>query len=109
MILETIFKVNLLVSFPITNSQIEDWAAKIQQLSPETTIDELNNIIDLFATNKLHWDRNIGVQNIIYGIKHLNDIKIKSKLDLLHKLKCEALELGFPIDEYIKLHKEHNP
>ena len=104
-----LFKVNLLSPFPVPDEKIEDWTLTVQRLCPETTIEELNTIIDLFATNKLHWDRNIGIQNIIYGIKHLNDIKLKSRLDLLHRLKCEALELGFPLDEYIKLYNEHNP
>lgn len=56
------------MAFPLADSAIEDWAETIKRLSPETTTDQLQEVIDKFMTNRCHWKEKQGIQNIFRGI-----------------------------------------
>jgi len=69
-----IYLVNFLVAYPLTDTQIAEWARCIIHLRPETTSDELQNIMNKFITAEYDYDTRKGIQNIF---KHL-PVKVKT-------------------------------
>jgi hypothetical protein len=69
-IASAVWNVNLCVAYPLTDPQIEVWAKTIYRLRPETTVDELNEIMDSFMTGVNEWDTKLGIQNIFKAIRN---------------------------------------
>jgi hypothetical protein len=96
-----VFKVNFLVSFPLSDSQIEDWTSEITRLSPHTTIQDLVEIIDKFMKNEYIWDNRIGIQNLFKAIKETDYENNKKKRKLFQIWEFEAKPLGISFEEYL--------
>lgn len=98
---KVVFKVNFLVSFPLSDSQIEDWTSEITRLSPHTTIQDLVEIIDKFMKNDYIWDNRIGIQNLFKAIKETDYENNKKKRKLFQIWEFEAKPLGISFEEYL--------
>tara|TARA_R110000868_G_scaffold349106_1_gene610401 strand:+ start:295 stop:681 length:387 start_codon:yes stop_codon:yes gene_type:complete len=98
---KVVFKVNFLVSFPLSDSQIEDWTSEITRLSPHTTIQDLVEIIDKFMKNEYIWDNRIGIQNLFKAIKETDYENNKKKRKLFQIWEFEAKPLGISFEEYL--------
>ena len=98
---KVVFKVNFLVSFPLSDSQIEDWTSEITRLSPHTTIQDLVEIIDKFMKNEYIWDNRIGIQNLFKAIKETDYESNKKKRKLFQIWEFEAKPLGISFEEYL--------
>lgn len=98
---KVVFKVNFLVSFPLSDSQIEDWTSEIVRLSPHTTIQDLVEIIDKFMKNEYIWDNRIGIQNLFKAIKETDYENNKKKRKLFQIWEFEAKPLGISFEEYL--------
>ena len=98
---KVVFKVNFLVSFPLSDSQIEDWTSEITRLSPHTTIQDLVEIIDKFMKNDYIWDNRIGIQNLFKAIKETDYESNKKKRKLFQIWEFEAKPLGISFEEYL--------
>jgi hypothetical protein len=59
-----IYQINLLIPYPLTDSQIEDFSRTLQELVPELTPAQLKRMIDRFKMGIYEWDRNKMIQNI---------------------------------------------
>lgn len=98
---KVVFKVNFLVSFPLSDSQIEDWTSEITRLSPHTTIQDLVEIIDKFMKNEYIWDNRIGIQNLFKAIKETDYENNKKKRKMFQIWEFEAKPLGISFEEYL--------
>lgn len=63
-----IFSINQLVAFPLSETQMEDWATTLKRLAPNVTNETLQIVLDKFATNRTKWNEKQGIQNIFRGI-----------------------------------------
>lgn len=70
-VLKTIARANLIVSFPFSDIQIEDWMKNILQMRPETTIEELNLVMDKFIDGRCKWNHKESLSNIFRGLNLL--------------------------------------
>lgn len=59
-----IYQINLLIPYPLADSQIEDFANTLEELIPELTPVQLKRMIDRFKVGVYEWDRNKLIQNI---------------------------------------------
>lgn len=79
-ILRIIADVNMLQGYPIPFEELRVWGSDIERLSKATS-EELRFLFDCFKTNKIVWDRTIGIQNIFLGLDRLwndnGEIKIR--------------------------------
>lgn len=65
---KTIAAVNMVVSYPISDTQIEDWTTTIYRLRPNVTLEQLQLVMDKFLDGRTKWDHREGLPNIIRGI-----------------------------------------
>ncbi len=70
-ICKTIAITNQIVSFPISDIQIEDWYKTIARIRPQTTPDELQLVMDKFLDGRSKWDHRESLPNIIRGLNLL--------------------------------------
>lgn len=98
-----IFKINLLVPYPLTDRQIEDWSNEIVRLCPQTSPEDLLEIIDKFMVGRYVWDNKSGIQNMFKAIKHFENEKIKRKNKLIEKWNFEGKPYGISFEDYSRL------
>lgn len=60
-----IYHVNQLKPYPLSKTEIEDWAISINELRPEITAQHLKTIIDNFKIGHFIWDNTLGIQNLL--------------------------------------------
>jgi hypothetical protein len=68
---KTMIVVNNLVRFPLKQEDLEDWALQIDRIYPMLHTDVIIFVLDSFATEKLEWDPNKGIQNIFLGLQRV--------------------------------------
>ena len=88
-VLKTIARANLVVSFPFSDIQIEDWMKNIIQMRPETTTEELNLVMDKFLDGRCKWNHKESLSNIFRG---LNLLKLEPK-----EYYCEEKRMKYRI------------
>lgn len=69
--LKALYPVNYFLPYPLTDSQIEDWAKFIKKTEPEITPARLDIIFEQFATGKIPFDAKIGIRNIFIGFRKI--------------------------------------
>lgn len=67
-ICKVLWKVNLIVAYPLTDVMIESWANHLLRLRPQVTIEQLDKILDKFITGEYEYVTNKGLSNIILVI-----------------------------------------
>jgi hypothetical protein len=100
---KTIFRINLLLPYPLSDNQIEDWLDNIKRLEPNISVQTLNLIIDRFLTGHYKWNSHEALQNIFAAI---SSYKAELKLiedGLLNQARIDAEESGLPIEECIAI------
>lgn len=101
-----LFDINLLREFPLSDIQIEDLTVKLKQLAPNLKSEDLMQILNKFAMNKIKWDNKQIIQNIFHGIEvHREDTR--KEFEIRFRKHCETANktLNINIDEYY----ENNP
>lgn len=78
-----VYNINLILSYPLNDFQITDWAKCINRFLPNIKNETLQQIIDLYILGKLEYNNNIGIQNIFKGYVFL----INQKLIPLHEFE----------------------
>jgi len=71
-IAKELYHINQLVSYPLSESQIEDWAKSINELSPSTTPQDLKIIINKMKMGEVEYNHIKGIQNIFIALKNLD-------------------------------------
>lgn len=66
-----LWHINQIVSYPMSDHQIEDWAKSLMELKPNTDLTALKFLIDKFKTGDLEYDYRKGIQNIFIGLRHI--------------------------------------
>lgn len=66
-----LWHINQIVSYPMSDHQIEDWAKSLMELKPNTDLAALKFLIDKFKTGDFEYDYKKGIQNIFIGLRHI--------------------------------------
>jgi hypothetical protein len=66
-----LFKLNLLVSYPYSDSILEAMALTLLRLIPDVKTKELETIMDYFLQGEIDYKNDKGLQNVIVAIKNL--------------------------------------
>lgn len=67
-IIGVIVDVNALVSFKLTDTELEHWARILNRLKPDLDESDLCKIMDNFLLGKTEWDARLGIQNIFKAL-----------------------------------------
>lgn len=70
-IAKIIVDVNKLKDFPVDAQEIVSWANDIDRLCPNADPDAVQFLMDQFKTDRVEWDKNKGIQNIIGNLKYV--------------------------------------
>lgn len=96
---KVLWKVNLMVAYPLTDAMIESWANYLIKEKPKLTIEQLNKIIDSFIKGERNYVLNKGITNIFLALnedipefvfdwkKHGGDMGLYDKMEREHKRK----------------------
>lgn len=71
-----IWHMNKLLSYPLSDPQIESWAKTINELTPQLTPEQLRFIINGMMLGELDFDPKVGIQNIFKNYKKIVAKKI---------------------------------
>lgn len=63
-----IYDLNKIIPFPISVNEIEDWSATVLRLRPNVQPEIMRDIMDKFLTGEWHYDKDMGITNIIKAI-----------------------------------------
>lgn len=63
-----VVEVNMLIAYPISDTQITDWTRTIDRLVPDLDLNVLGDILDQYKLDRLEWDKSKGIQNILREI-----------------------------------------
>lgn len=66
-----LWHINQIVSYPMSDHQIEDWARSLMELKPNTDLAALKFLIDKFKTGDMEYDYRKGIQNIFIGLRYV--------------------------------------
>jgi len=75
-----VWHVNQIVTFPLSDIQIEAWSRSINELQPDLDVNELTKAINLVKLGKIEWDSRIGLPNIFSALlqsRRYNDFGTK--------------------------------
>ena len=61
--------INMLVPFPLEASDIIRWAQDLARLLPMEELTKLPFLMDQFKLETVIWDKTLGIQNIIRGLR----------------------------------------
>lgn len=59
----------MVMSYPLTETQIEQWSETIARLRPEATTEQISWVIDRFLSGVWEFDKDLGIANIIRGLE----------------------------------------
>jgi len=65
-----VWRLDMILSFPLSEQQIESWARHIIRLCPDVTKERLEEIIDKYLTGEWTYDKDQGIANIIWHINN---------------------------------------
>jgi hypothetical protein len=71
-----LYRLNMLLPYPLSGTAIEDWAKCINELAPYAKPDMLRTIINRFISNDLEYDYKKGIQNIFIALRSYNQPKL---------------------------------
>jgi hypothetical protein len=103
---QTLFRINLLLPYPLSDNQIEDWIDNIKRLEPNISIQTLNLIIDRFLTGHYKWNSHEALQNIFAAIT-LYKAELKyAEVKAINQARIDAEESGLSIEECIAINHQ---
>lgn len=65
-----VYKVNLLVPYPLKDYQIDEWAICINKIYPDLDPNLLNRIFEKMMKDEIQWNPKKGIQNIFIAIRN---------------------------------------
>lgn len=68
-ICKALWKVNLLIAYPLSDAMIEVWGKHLIRLCPDVKVDELDKIMDKFISGEIEYVANKGLANIVKILK----------------------------------------
>lgn len=68
---ELVKDVNMLAPFPLEGPQIMHWAKDLVRLLPMEELMKLPFLMDQFKLENVIWDKTLGIQNIIRGLRQV--------------------------------------
>lgn len=68
-IAQEMWHINQIISYPLSDWQIESWARSINELIPDLDVNILKKSINLLKTGEIEWDSKVGLPNIFLAIK----------------------------------------
>lgn len=74
---KVLWKFNLIIAYPLTDSMLESWINNLLRLQPEITIEQLDEVMDKFITGEVEFFPNKGLTNIFLALN-----KNKKKFDI---------------------------
>jgi hypothetical protein len=74
-----LYRLNMLLPYPLSGTAIADWAKCINELAPYATPEMLKSIIDKFITNNAEYDYKKGIQNIFIALRPYSQNKLTQK------------------------------
>jgi len=75
LIAQQVYHVNQLRNYPLSVTDIEDWARSIDDLYPELEVNDLKEVILKFKKDEYIYDPSKGIQNIVNGLKKFTSFK----------------------------------
>jgi len=105
---KTLFRINLLLPYPLSDNQIEDWLDNIKRLEPNISVQTLNLIIDRFLVGHYKWNSHEALQNIFSAITLYKAEMKYNEMMLLNQARIDAEESGLAVDECINIRKQLN-
>ena len=77
-----LYQLNMLIAYPLSDSQIIEWALCLLRLIPNIDGVELQVIIDKMIIGEIEYDTKKGIKNIVIALKPNT---IKSNIHFGHK------------------------
>jgi hypothetical protein len=74
-----LYRLNMLLPYPLSGTAIADWAKCINELAPFATPEMLRNIINKFISNDLEYNYKKGIQNIFIALRPYQQDKLTQK------------------------------
>lgn len=74
-----LYRLNLILPYPLSGSALADWAKCINELTPSATPETLRVIINKFIANDLEYDYKKGIQNIFIALRPYQQKKLTAK------------------------------
>lgn len=71
---QTVHRVNTIRKFPLSDSDIEDWAHEIVTLMPREDLRKVGFVVDSFINGDLPFDPDKGVRNIFEAVKIVKEV-----------------------------------
>lgn len=68
LIVKELWHINQVITYQLTDSQLEDWAQSINSLLPTLEIKEVSKAIKLLKTGKVKWDVGVGLPNVFSAL-----------------------------------------
>lgn len=65
-IAKELWHVNQILTYPLSDSQIEAWSISINELKPVLIISDLTKAINLVKIGRIEWDNKVGLPNIFW-------------------------------------------
>lgn len=72
LICKILWKINLCISYPLSDAMIELWATHLVRLMPTLDVAELDSVMDKFIVGDIEYDRDKGITNIFNALKKRN-------------------------------------
>ena len=94
-ICKVLWKVNLMLAYPLTDAMIESWVKYLVKERPDLTIEQLDKVVDSFIKGERNYVLNKGITNIFLALKE--DVP-EFEYDY---------SSGLDINEFNRLKKEH--
>jgi len=69
-IAKMVWRLDMVLSYPLDESQIETWSKHILRLCPDVTAERVSEIVDKFLTGEWDFDKDKGIANIIWSIRN---------------------------------------
>lgn len=67
-IVKELWHINQVITYQLTDTQLEDWSKSIHSLYPAIEIKELTKAINLLKTGKVKWDVGVGLPNVFSAL-----------------------------------------
>jgi len=65
-----VWRLDMVVAFPLSETQIETWSKHILRLCPEATVERISEVVDMYLTGQWDFDKDKGIANIIWPLQN---------------------------------------
>lgn len=67
---KVVWRLDMIMAFPLDDLQIQSWANTITRLCPDVEPERVAEIVDKFLTGEWAYDKDQGIANIIWHINN---------------------------------------